>query len=79
MHIKFSDLKIHDDEETAGDGVAEEGEGDVQKKIMPWRQMLLDEEVVSEVEHGVKQESGEGLVVVTSLINKVPNLGGKLL
>ncbi|KAH3845200.1 hypothetical protein DPMN_087475 [Dreissena polymorpha] len=52
------------------------GGGDVQKKIMPWQQMALEEDVVAEVEHGVKPPVGAGLVVVTSLINKVPNLGG---
>ena len=70
----YSDVRIYGDDD-AGEGTEEEG--DVQKKIMPWRQMLLDEEVVTEVEHGVKQEPGGGLVVVTSLINKIPNLGGK--
>ena len=53
------------------------GGGDVQKKIMPWQQMALEEDVVAKVEHGVKQPVGAGLVVVTSLINKVPNLGGR--
>lgn len=66
-------MKIYNDDETSADG---EDERDVQKKIMPWRQMMLDEEVVTEVEHGVKQPAGGGLVVVTSLISKVPNLGG---
>ena len=43
---------------------------------MPWRQMMMDEETMSEVDHGVKQHIEGGLVVVTSLINKIPNLGG---
>ncbi|XP_052769493.1 probable methyltransferase TARBP1 [Mya arenaria] len=68
---KYTTLKLAEAEVEEGGG-----ERDVQKKIMPWRQMLLEEEVVSEVDHGVKVGPTDGLVVVTSLINKVPNLGG---
>ena len=58
-----------------GDGC----DGDVQKKIMPWKQMMPDDNVTEEIEHGVKQRDKDGLVVVTSLIKKVPNLGGRCL
>lgn len=72
-------LKSPADDDEADDNTADDNEGDVQKKIMPWRQMMLDEEAMSEVEHGVKQHIEDRLVVVTSLINKVPNLGGNLI
>jgi len=58
------------------DEALEEGAGDVQKKVQPWRQMLLDEVATSEVEHGLKPAPRPGLTLVTSLIDKVPNLGG---
>lgn len=52
-------------------------EGDVQKKIMPWRLMLPDDEVQEELEYSNRKRDEEGLVVVTSLIDKIPNLGGR--
>ena len=66
------------DAETADDTSASlaDGNGDVQKKIMPWKQMVPDEETAQEMDYGVKEHHEEGLVVVTSLISKVPNLGG---
>ncbi|XP_076099114.1 tRNA (guanosine(18)-2'-O)-methyltransferase TARBP1-like isoform X1 [Mytilus galloprovincialis] len=51
-------------------------EGDVQKKIMPWKLMLPDDEVQDELEYSNKKRDDDGLVVVTSLIDKIPNLGG---
>ena len=39
--------------------------------------MVPDEETTQEMEYGVKERHEDGLVVVTSLISKVPNLGGK--
>ncbi len=49
-------------------------EGDVQKKIIPWSAMLEG----SEVDGRRRPGTGE-LVLVTSLIHKIPNLGGKYL
>lgn len=51
--------------------------GDIQKKIMPWRLMNLDDEVVEELEYAKRQHKSNGLILVTSLIDKVPNLGGQ--
>ncbi|XP_053399349.1 probable methyltransferase TARBP1 [Mercenaria mercenaria] len=73
---KYISLKNPADDDAVDETVADDTESDVQKKIMPWRQMMLDEETMSEVDHGVKQHIEGGLVVVTSLINKIPNLGG---
>ncbi|XP_041351948.1 probable methyltransferase TARBP1 isoform X2 [Gigantopelta aegis] len=53
----------------------EDGEGDVQKKIMPWRLMTPDEESF-DYEFKKKLHKPGGLVLVTSLIEKIPNLGG---
>lgn len=53
-------------------------EGDVQKKIMPWKLMLPDDEVQDELEYSNRKRDDDGLVVVTSLIDKIPNLGGKV-
>lgn len=52
-------------------------EGDVQKKIMPWRLMIPDEEVQDELEYSNRKRDEGGLIVVTSLIDKIPNLGGE--
>ena len=38
--------------------------------------MVPDEETTQEMDYGVKEHHEEGLVVVTSLISKIPNLGG---
>ena len=76
-HLFISGLNSFDDNETADDTSAADGTGDVQKKIMPWKQMVPDEETSQEIEFGVKEHKQEGLVVVTSLISKIPNLGGK--
>lgn len=51
--------------------------GDIQKKIMPWRLMNPDDEVVEELEYAKRQHKSNGLILVTSLIDKVPNLGGQ--
>lgn len=51
--------------------------GDIQKKIMPWRLMNPDEEVMEELEYAKRQRQSDGLILVTSLIDKVPNLGGQ--
>ena len=57
-------------------------EGDVQKKVIPWRSMFPEEEEEDEEwagpDKGKKKHLPGGLIVVTSLIDKVPNLGGKL-
>ncbi|KAL5008404.1 hypothetical protein ScPMuIL_013985 [Solemya velum] len=55
----------------------EDGEEvDVQKKIMPWRLMSPDEEIQAELEFSRKCHKQQGLILITSLIDKVPNLGG---
>lgn len=51
--------------------------GDIQKKIMPWRLMNPDDEVMEELEYAKRQRQSDGLILVTSLIDKVPNLGGQ--
>ena len=53
-------------------------EGNVQKKLIPWTSMLPEQELEPELveELPPRPETG-GLVVVTSLIDKVPNLGGR--
>lgn len=54
--------------------------GDVQKKLIPWRGMLPDQDLeldISSNGQSKKQSKAGGLVVVTSLIDKVPNLGGQ--
>lgn len=51
--------------------------GDIQKKIMTWRLMNPDDEVVEELEYAKRQHKSNGLILVTSLIDKVPNLGGQ--
>lgn len=55
---------------------SEEAVGDIQKKIMPWRLMNPDDEVMEELEYAKRQRQSDGLILVTSLIDKVPNLGG---
>lgn len=59
------------------EGESEEAVGDIQKKIMPWRLMNPDDEVVEELEYAKRQHKSNGLILVTSLIDKVPNLGGQ--
>ena len=77
--LNFPGLNAFDDEAADGAMSTADGEGDVQKKIMPWKQMVPDDETAQEINFGVKQQIEEGLVVVTSLITKIPNLGGKTL
>ena len=53
-------------------------EGDVQKKMMPWRCMLPEADLSVAEEYTKKQQRQVGqLVLVTSLVDKIPNLGGK--
>ncbi|CAL1534024.1 unnamed protein product [Lymnaea stagnalis] len=58
------------------DDIVESADGDVQKKIMPWRQMSPDQETESELTSQRQKKSDEGLILVTSLVDKIPNLGG---
>ncbi|XP_064599728.1 LOW QUALITY PROTEIN: probable methyltransferase TARBP1 [Liolophura sinensis] len=51
-------------------------DGDVQKKILPWRFMKPDAEAEEQLELRRVKERGQGLILVTSLIEKIPNLGG---
>jgi len=62
--------------ETSED-VCDSTEGDVQKKIIPWRLMTPDSHAEQEYSYRKKGGKPDGLVLVTSLINKVPNLGGE--
>lgn len=57
--------------------ICESTDGDVQKKIIPWRLMTPDSHVEQEYTCRKKGYKPGGLILVTSLINKVPNLGGK--
>ena len=57
--------------------VCESMDGDVQKKIIPWRLMTPDSHAEQEYSYRKKGRKPDGLVLVTSLINKVPNLGGE--
>ncbi|KAK6998100.1 methyltransferase TARBP1 [Biomphalaria glabrata] len=57
------------------DDIVESADGDVQKKIMPWRQMSPDQETEAELDFQRVKPTGR-LILVTSLIDKVPNLGG---
>ncbi|XP_046337095.2 probable methyltransferase TARBP1 isoform X3 [Haliotis rufescens] len=52
-------------------------EGNVQKKIMPWRLMTPDEDSHPDNKMNLKKvHKAGGLILVTSLIDKLPNLGG---
>jgi tRNA guanosine-2'-O-methyltransferase len=51
----------------------------LQKKIMPWTSMFLEDDFLSnnnENDGRVIKSSHEDLIVVASLIDKIPNLGG---
>ena len=52
---------------------------DVQKKVIPWRLMLPEQELETglQEEYMKKRQKTGGLVLVASLIDKIPNLGGK--
>lgn len=54
--------------------------GDVQKKIVPWKVIPPDEEMLSEMQQqrmaNLQKSSAGSLIVVASLIDKAPNLGG---
>lgn len=59
------------------DGVEE---GDVQKKVIPWRYMLPSQELEVDLQDDYSkktQNNTGGLILVTSLIDKIPNLGGE--
>lgn len=58
------------------DDIKTKTDGDVQKKIMPWRQMVPDEVSNDDLEMERLTQPKDGLVLVTSLIDKLPNLGG---
>jgi tRNA G18 (ribose-2'-O)-methylase SpoU len=44
----------------------------VQKKLVPWCSIFPDQDLAS----GLRQKQEEGLIVVASLIDRLPNLGG---
>lgn len=54
--------------------------GDVQKKIIPWKVIPPDEEMISELQQqrmaNLRKNVAGQLIVVASLIDKAPNLGG---
>ncbi|CAD5123311.1 DgyrCDS11670 [Dimorphilus gyrociliatus] len=50
-------------------------EGNVQKKIIPWRLMTPQDNDEEDVRK-IPIHDSRGLILVTSLINKLPNLGG---
>ena len=70
-----------EEEESSDDAAAVDGSssGDVQKKITPWASS--SREAVAELFPGVQSvygpgESHQGLILVASLLQKLPNLGG---
>lgn len=50
-------------------------EGNVQKKVIPWR-LMTPQDTNDEDLRKVAVDDERGLILVTSLINKLPNLGG---
>ncbi len=58
-----------------------EPSGDVQKKIIPWRSMLPSNDLHLDLEtdqvNKGSRSRGDGLILVTSLIDKPTNLGGE--
>ncbi|XP_012945987.2 probable methyltransferase TARBP1 [Aplysia californica] len=66
-------MKAHVENE---EDISESADGDVQKKIMPWRQMSPDQETEAELASQRRKKAEGGVIVVTSLIDKIPNLGG---
>ena len=60
----------------------EEDDGDVQRKITPWNksQEILSELFPGAIQHSLEKkrqsEAAAGLVLVASLVQKPPNLGG---
>ena len=61
-------------------GICGPQSGDVQKKITPWKVIPPDEEMMSEIQQqrmaNLQKSSAGNLIVVASLIDKAPNLGG---
>ncbi|XP_074640715.1 tRNA (guanosine(18)-2'-O)-methyltransferase TARBP1-like [Tubulanus polymorphus] len=53
-------------------------DGDVQRKITPWRTMFPNEEAQREIEDRKvsHHNSDAGILLVASLVDKIPNLGG---
>ena len=51
---------------------------DVQKKVIPWKGMLPEEELETDLHDTYAQQRARAnpLIVVASLIDKIPNLGG---
>lgn len=50
-------------------------EGNVQKKVIPWR-LMTPQDSNDDDSRKVAIDNDKGLILVTSLINKLPNLGG---
>ena len=59
--------------------ISDEGNKDVQKKITPWSnsQEILCELFPEVCSVEKKCNGGDGLILVASLLQKPPNLGGK--
>lgn len=49
---------------------------DYQKKITPWKQQLASCDLLWDLNVPKKAKNGDGLIVVASLIDRIPNLGG---
>lgn len=66
--------------EAVNGGISGPQSGDVQKKITPWKVIPPDEEMMSEIQQqrmaNLQKNSAGNLIVVASLIDKAPNLGG---
>lgn len=59
-------------------GVSIDHEDDYQRKITPWKQMLASCDLPhDDLWQTKKMTCRDGLVVVASLIDRIPNLGGK--
>lgn len=66
--------------DTGNEGTSGPQTGDVQKKITPWKMIPPDEEMMFEIQQqrmaNLQKNAAGQLIVVASLIDKAPNLGG---
>ena len=72
-------LRQEKEEYPVGNGLEQDGSSNLQKKIMPWTTMFAEDDFLLSLEDGNEQSSTgchKDLIVVASLIDKIPNLGG---
>lgn len=72
LHTERQDSVIQNSESEAPN--LESPTEDFQKKIMPWNSAQFDDEISSY--HARRKASRQQLIVVASLIDKIPNLAG---